>query len=211
MIAELCFTCRRDHALAVATDRPREGVRRIWVVDTPDTGLVPPAGVELWVVPFERPGNLNGWGCLAGMLDCFDRAFREGATAVIKRDSDTAILDTAAFVAFAGEVFAVGVHQKGPTSQPWHLFGCCYGIAPQIMPLLRHHLDRRDWPTRLPREDETFSWWLRFHSRHHDWTAIRFTRNKRDTPGAKLAENRGNLWELDSVGNFASPPRACIR
>lgn len=211
MIAELCFTCRRDAALAASTDRPRVGVRRIWVVDACDADIIAPPGVEVWVVSFERPGNLNGWACMEGMFACFVRAFAEGAIAVIKRDSDTAILDDGAFTGFAENIFAIGVHQKCPSSQHWHLFGCCYALAADSLPILRAGLDSRDWPGKNPKEDETFSWWLRFNSRVLPWTSILFTKNVIKYPGEKIAENRGNKWELDSVGNFASPPRRGAR
>lgn len=175
MIAEVCFTCRAHFRIAAENDSGNPSVRRIWCVayapELRDAHRWAPPGVEVWHVQFDRRGNLNGWECIAGMLGVFRRLLDEGASVVVKRDSDTMILDYNALVT---DGLGVGIHKTG--YEPWDAFGAAYSLTRAGVDALAEGVAAKDFPKEHERrlgvpEDRAVSWILRDR-----WTVLPHSR-----------------------------------
>lgn len=194
MIGEVCFTCRRHVAAAESTHEPHPAALRVWCVSRGEEDVVPPPGVLLWVRDFDRRGNLNGWECVAGMLAVFEEMAGLGCSLIIKRDSDTRILD-AAGMAPHGDALALMVRKTGVAS--WRGFGSGYALTPGALPLLARAIARREFPgdSKIP-EDDFVAWTLRDHLTMLPHARAAFVRNQlRSGEDRPIWMNHGNRWE----------------
>ena len=84
------------------------------------------------VTDFPRRGNLNGWECSLGILDCLAEA-STGGRRVIKMDSDTMLL---------GDTWLYSRDFVGfSTGRGAWCFGMCYAIYPDLLSRLRSTLE----------------------------------------------------------------------
>lgn len=204
-ITELCFTCLSHARMAADTDKPRDGVRRVWVISPGDVGITVPPGVETWVMDFDRSGNLRGWPCIQGMISAFERAFAEGAEAVIKRDKDTRILTAGAMTDFGDKasLFVYKQDSVDPTVPKWKGFGAAYALLPGAIPILKRAADLKlytERDRRVPEDDfMSFSLYAAGAMKLLPTTAARFTKNSKVWPVPACGhvwENIDNRWDI---------------
>lgn len=120
----LVFTCKRDAGKArLATRTIPAGWSVGWVVDGVDAGLVPPAGVDLLVRPFDRGTNLAGAGAVLGVAGVLaEQAALFGRVA--KVDSDCLLVDPSFLL--LGDVAGMA-HSTFPCAA----YGLAYALGPE--------------------------------------------------------------------------------
>jgi hypothetical protein len=204
-VAEVTFTHAPHQQPAADHDGGETRVRRIWCVEPKDAAMLPPRGVELWVRDFPRGGNLNGWACVAGILDVFAELFAAGAEVVVKKDSDVRVLDYPALAPPPGYCLQ-GVTK--PTYHHWQIFGCCYALTRDALPILREALDARAYPGRRVPEDDFVALALRRHASVLPYSrAAMALSTDRSGEADPVWLNTGNPWE--SAEHYAT--RAAAR
>lgn len=155
----LTFTYPKDAARAAYHQKflPKDW-RKIWCIESKDTGMSVPEGTETLVRDFPRGGSLRHGEAIEGMRRVY-LELAEECDLLIKLDSDTALFRPEAFTApaeFAGADFTY-VRRFAAESRLL-ANGCCYAVSRRALLRLAQNFYPEGIPTRFEgHEDLIFS------------------------------------------------------